>query len=507
MQSKAKSRKLNWRKRLKIDNKHLPYIVGSMVFAVLVYYLPVIAGLFNWNGFADGMNGLHNLAGIDFLGLVFFIPVVYTAYIYGVKPAVITAFVSMLMLLPHALLIDNYPNAFFKPTAFVIILSAVGSVVAMVQRSEMEHRQRMKEMKCLYDIGMAADESESIAQFLETVVDLVPSAMIAESRTSVRITYQDQVYKSPDFSKTSAKITENLIVNGETAGLVEIYSGRSNPYLKKRNHLAKTLVERISGALRQLELEQSLQQYYQQLEQEVEARTRDLEQAREKLIRSERLAAVGELASGVGHELRNPLNVIRNCAYLLSMSLDTEKDAESLASLKVLDKQIDAANKIVTDLLDFTRIKAPTQVIADLNMLINESLNYIELPEKVKLASRLNGHHFQVKTDAEQMERVFTNIMSNAVQAMNGREGELGIDTGSEGGYVWVRFTDNGVGISRENMEKIFEPLFTTKPKGIGLGLAITRRLVDQNGGKIEVTSEEGKGTAFTVKLPQEVRR
>jgi signal transduction histidine kinase len=239
----------------------------------------------------------------------------------------------------------------------------------------------------------------------------------------------------------------------------------------------------------------------------VEARTRDLEQAREKLIRSERLAAVGELASGVGHELRNPLNVIRNCAYLLSMSLDAEKDAEALSSLKVLDKQIDAANKIVTDLLDFTRIKAPTQVVADLNMLINESLSYLELPERVKLASRLNGHHFQVRTDAEQMERVFTNIMSNAVQAMNGREGELGIDTGEEGGYVWVRFTDNGCGISPENMEKIFEPLFTTKPKGIGLGLAITRRLVEQNGGKIEVKSEVGQGTAFTVKLPQETRR
>jgi signal transduction histidine kinase len=507
MQTNLKKQKQGWRKRLKINHKHLPYIGGTMVLAVLVYYLPVIAGLFNWSGLSEGMNRLHNLAGIDFLGLVFFVPVVYTAYIYGVRPAVIAAFISMIMLLPHAILIDNYPNAFFKPTAFVIILSAVGSVVAMVQRSEIEHRQRMKEMKCLYDIGMAADESRSIGEFLETVVTLVPGAMVTTTPTSVRITYQDQVYKSPDFAKSSGKITENLVVNGETAGLVEMYSGRSNPYLKKRNHLAKTLVERISGALRQLELEQSLQQYYQQLEQEVEARTRDLEKVQEKLIRSERLAAVGELASGVGHELRNPLNVIRNCAYLLGMSLDTEKDAEALASLKVLDKQIDAANKIVTDLLDFTRIKPPTQVVADLNMLITESLSYLELPDRVKLANRLNGHHFQVRTDAEQMERVFANIMSNAVQAMNGREGELGIDTGEEGGYVWVRFSDNGCGITPENMEKIFEPLFTTKPKGIGLGLAITRRLVEQNGGKIEVQSEVGKGTAFTVKLPQETRR
>ena len=499
--------KKRWRQRLKISNKHLPYIVGTMVLAVLVYYLPVIAGLFSWTGFQNGMNQFHNMAGIDFLGLVFFAPVVYTAYIFGVRPAIVASLIAMLLLLPHALLIDNYPNAFFKPTAFVIILSAVGSVVAMVQRSEFEHRARMKEMKCLYDIGKATEDSESTNEFLTTVVSLIPNAIVSQTPTSVRITHQDEVFKSPDFAKTSTKITENLVVNGETVGLVEIYSGRSNPYLKKRNHLAKTLVERIGGALRQLELEQSLRQYYGQLEQEVEARTHDLEQVQEKLIRSERLAAVGELASGVGHELRNPLNVIRNCAYLLNMSLDEEKDAEAIASLKVLDKQIDAANKIVTDLLDFTRIKPPTRVIADLNMLINESLTYIEFPERVKLASHLNGHHFQVNADAEQLQRVFTNIMANAVQAMNGKDGELAIDTGEEGGYVWVRFTDTGCGISAEDMEKIFEPLFTTKPKGIGLGLAITRRLVEQNDGKIEVQSEPGKGTAFTVKLPVENRR
>jgi len=159
MQNNVKKQQKGWRKRLRIDNRHLPYIVGTMVLAVLVYYLPVITGLFNWTGFSEGMNNLHNLAGIDFLGLAFFVPVVYTAYVYGVRPAVIAALVSMIMLLPHAIFIDNYPNAFFKPTAFVIILSAVGSVVAMVQRSELEHRQRMKEMKCLYDIGMAAEES------------------------------------------------------------------------------------------------------------------------------------------------------------------------------------------------------------------------------------------------------------------------------------------------------------------------------------------------------------
>jgi signal transduction histidine kinase len=484
------------------SNIHLRYIIVIMVLCSVIYYLPVIGGLFGWTSLQNSLNGLHNFYGIDFLGLVFFAPVVYTAYVLGAIPAIMSALIAMLILLPHSILIDNYPNALFKPTAFVIILSAVGAVVALLQKSEQEHRQRMKEMKCLYDIGKATDESGSVEEFLSRVVGIIPHAMQQPEETKVRITFHDQVFKSENFLKSSSKITENLTVGGETIGLVEIYSYRDNPYLKKRNHLTKTLVERIGGAIRQVELEQSLQNYYEQLENEVESRTKDLEQVQEKLIRSERLAAVGELASGVGHELRNPLNVIRNCAYLLNMALSDKGDEEAMNTLGVLDKQIDIANKIVTDLLDFTRITPPSPDRVDLKNLIDESLSWITIPEHVTVNTNLNGSPMKVRTDAEQISRVFTNIISNALQAMNGKDGELNIDSGTEDDKVWIRFQDNGCGIPKENFDKIFEPLFTTKPKGIGLGLAITKRLVEQNGGNIEVTSQAKQGTTFTVKLP-----
>jgi signal transduction histidine kinase len=487
-------------------NKNLRYIIAIMVVCSIIYYLPVIGGLAGWASFQNTINGLHNFYGIDFYGLVFFAPVVYAAYTLGVIPSVLTALVAMLIFLPHAILIDTYPNALFKPTAFVIILSAVGAVVAMLQKSEQQHRQRMKEMKCLYDIGKATEESSSMDEFLSKVVALIPQATPNPEETKVRITIRDNVFLSPDFKKSFSKKTENLVVGGEVLGNVEIYSTRDNPYLKKKNHLTKTLVERIGGAIRELELEQSLQGYYEQLEGEVENRTRDLEQVQEKLIRSERLAAVGELASGVGHELRNPLNVIRNCAYLLNMALTDKGDEESLNTLKVLDKQIDIANRIVTDLLDFTRIKPPSLTKVNLNNLVKESLSWVTVPESIDVESSLNGKSLQVETDAEQLSRVFTNIISNAIQAMNGK-GELKIDTGLEDRYAWARFEDTGCGIPDENLEKIFEPLFTTKPKGIGLGLAITKRLVEQNGGKIEVASQTGKGATFTVKLPLEERR
>jgi signal transduction histidine kinase len=492
-------------------NIHLRYIVATMVLCAFIYYLPAISGTFGWTGLEHNLNNLHNLYGIDFLGLAFFAPVVYAAYVLGVIPAILTALIAMLVLLPYAVLIDTYPNAMFKPAAFVIILGAVGAVVAMLQKSEEQHHQRMKEMKCLYDIGKAAEESASEEEFLAKAVAIIPQAMQSPEETSVRITFHDQVFKSPCFQKSLSKTTENLVVGGETLGIVEIYSNRDNPYLKKRNHLTKTLVERIGSAIRQVELEKSLRGYYEQLENEVELRTKDLEQVQEKLIRSERLAAVGELASGVGHELRNPLNVIRNCAYLLNLALADKGDEEAVNTLKVLDKQIDIANKIVTDLLDFTRIRPPSHSQVDLNFLIKESLSYITVPDHVTVKTNLNGHTTQIHTDGEQISRVFTNIISNAIQAMGGpapaKPGELDIDTGTEENFVWVRFKDSGCGISQENMEKIFEPLFTTKPKGIGLGLAISKRLVEQNGGKIEVTSRVGEGAVFTIKLPLEKRR
>jgi signal transduction histidine kinase len=488
---------------------HVGYFAGIMLVSAIIYYLPSICGLFGWNSTGTLLNGFHNVFGIDFLGLVFFIPVVYAAYALGVIPAVGAAFIAMLILLPRAILVDPYPNTLFKPTAFVIILSAVGATVAMLQKSEAEHRQRLKEMKCLYNIGRAAGESGSIEDFLSRSVATISQAMPGESR--VRIIFGERVFESPNFQRSSRRIAEDLVVGEETVGALEIHANRDNPYLKKRNHLTKTLAERISGAIRQIELEQSQRHYYEQLEKEVEARTRDLEQVQEKLIRSERLAAVGELASGVGHELRNPLNVIRNCAYLLNLALADKGDEEAVNTLKVLDKQIDIANKIVTDLLDFTRIRPPSQSQVDLNFLIKESLSYITVPDHVTVKTNLNGHTTQIHTDGEQISRVFTNIISNAIQAMGGpapaKPGELAIDTGTEENFVWVRFKDSGIGISQENMEKIFEPLFTTKPKGIGLGLAISKRLVEQNGGKIEVTSQVGEGAVFTIKLPLEKRR
>ncbi len=161
----------------------------------------------------------------------------------------------------------------------------------------------------------------------------------------------------------------------------------------------------------------------------------------------------------------------------------------------------------MSDLLDYTRVRAPSRTAISVRNLVNLAFTWVPVPDNVSITGNWDNQTTEVLVDQDQVGRGFANIMSNAIQAITGK-GYLRIDAGADGGYVWVRFEDNGCGITPDNMKKLFEPLFTTKPKGIGLGLAISRRLVEQNSGDIQVESEPDKGTVFTVRLPilEEVR-
>ncbi len=492
-------------KRIRVVPNYLN-IVAIMAVCAVLYYLPVIAGLAGWASLEVTMGRLHNLFGIDLYGIVFFAPVVYAAYVYGIIGALLAGFTSMLLLLPYAILIDTFPYALFKPSAFLIILSAVGAVVAMVQKSDEQRRRSIRELKCLYDVGKAAAVSDSVERFLSSVTALIPQAVRYPEATRVRISVRDNVFQSPGFKATTKAVAETLVVNGEASGSLEMYCTRSLFDLRKQNPFIKTLADRVGSAIHEVELSRSLRDYYERLEEMVEKRTREIEEVQARLIRSERLAAVGELASGVGHELRNPLNVIRNCTYLLNITLSEKDDDETRNTLKLMDRQIDLANRIVTDLLEFTRIRPPLPTVTDLNSLVKESLSWLEIPEGVTVTVNFNSGNWRVIADAEQVGRALTNIIANAVQAMDGR-GDLKISTGIEDELAWIKFEDSGCGIPEENMARIFEPLFTTKAKGIGLGLPITKKLIEQNRGHIEVTSQLGRGTTFTVRLPIQKER
>jgi signal transduction histidine kinase len=226
----------------------------------------------------------------------------------------------------------------------------------------------------------------------------------------------------------------------------------------------------------------------------------NLKRASDELVRSEKFASIGQLASAIAHEIRNPLGVIKNSAYFLNLMLKDVADEKVVKHLKILDKKVNSANLIISDLLDFARKKPPTLDRADLNETVSDTLSCITVPENVKVEIKL-GEIPKMLLDKEQVQRVCQNLVSNAVQAMP-EGGKLTIETREQGDSAKLIVRDTGVGIPKENVPKLYMPLFSTKAKGIGLGLVICKQIVEGHDGNITVESRVGEGSTFTVTLP-----
>jgi signal transduction histidine kinase len=221
-----------------------------------------------------------------------------------------------------------------------------------------------------------------------------------------------------------------------------------------------------------------------------------LHEAQEELVRKEKLATLGQLAGGVGHELRNPLGVIKNSVYYLNMILP--QDAKIQKHLGILDREVANSNRIVTELLDFARVKAPVRETASLVTIVRAALERLPLPDTVTVRLEPDESTPAVLVDPQQVGQVVLNFLLNAVQAMPDG-GTMTVSVGQDDATVFAAVEDTGVGVPPENLAKIFQPLFTTKAKGIGLGLALARDLADANGGRITIESTVGRGTRFAL--------
>ncbi len=216
---------------------------------------------------------------------------------------------------------------------------------------------------------------------------------------------------------------------------------------------------------------------------------------------SDRLAAIGQVAGGIAHELRNPLNVIQTSVYyLLNVSqLSPEKLDDHLHRI---ERQVGLANRVITALTDFARLPIPLMRVVDIANCMQEILETTMLPQSIAVAIDIAPDAVILRGDTEQLKIVFGNLIRNAGDAMpNG--GQLNIRTRrKDSSYVEIDVADTGFGIRADDLERIMEPLYSTKTRGIGLGLAITRAIVDKHGGQLRVTSELGRGTLFKVTLP-----
>ncbi|HHT9104635.1 MAG TPA: sensor histidine kinase [Candidatus Wujingus californicus] len=230
-----------------------------------------------------------------------------------------------------------------------------------------------------------------------------------------------------------------------------------------------------------------------------------LSETQERLVRSEKLAVVGKLASGVGHELRNPLGAIKTALYIIrktNLNNNVINNSQKSNQLfEIIEKETERSVKIVNDLLGFSRTAKPVVSLADIKSIIESSLSRVKIPSNIEQKVLLEEPLPLISVDATQIDQVFVNLIQNACDAMQ-KGGLLTIHARKENEFLTVAFTDTGCGIPENAKNKIFDPLFTTKPKGMGLGLAISVNIIQRHEGYIDLKSKEGEGASFIVKLP-----
>lgn len=254
--------------------------------------------------------------------------------------------------------------------------------------------------------------------------------------------------------------------------------------------------------------ESALAKYQMQLEDLVKERTAQLEIAQKELLVREKLATLGQLTAMVSHEIRNPLGTIRNAIFFIANSLKAE-DRELSTAVNLAEINIRRCDSIIEELLDYTRLKEPQLELTDFDAWLHGLLHELSIPQGVSFHKKINTG-LRVFLDREQFRRAMINVLQNAFQSIPEKPDESGavwgnvkVETVASELRLEVRVTDDGVGIEPGEMQKVFEPLYSTKGFGVGLGLAIVKKTMAILNGGVEVESQLGVGTTFILWLPR----
>jgi PAS domain S-box-containing protein len=301
-----------------------------------------------------------------------------------------------------------------------------------------------------------------------------------------------------------------LIIDNKTMGIIGL-ANKPSDFIERDANMALAFGEIASIALINSRMFEALEENERILKAYTEDLEKLVEEEANKLKDAERLAAIGETAGMVGHDIRNPLQAITSSVYLAKEELKTlpeSSEKEDLTeSLETIEDQVAYINKIVSDLQDFVKPLNPKIEEVDLQKLVKDAFLSSAIPENIKVLISVADDLRQLAVDRYFIKRVLVNLITNAIQAMPDG-GTLTVKATQENGMARISVEDTGLGIPEENRNEIFKPLFTTKSKGQGFGLAVCKRLVEaHNAGSITFESEAGKGSKFTIQVPNKVRR
>ena len=256
-------------------------------------------------------------------------------------------------------------------------------------------------------------------------------------------------------------------------------------------------------------VEQELARHRDSLEELVNERTEELKSTQERLLRQERLATLGQLTATVSHELRNPLGVISNAVYFLKRKCPDEQgklDEKIAQYLDMIKREVAAADRIIADLLATTRTKEPIVQWVNLDELVQSVVASSVFPSHIQWQYQREPSPFMMRADPAQLTQVLRNLLGNAVQAIKGagnKAGEICLSATEVGGQYRLRVSDSGPGVAEQQRAKIFEPLYTTKAKGNGLGLWISREIIRCHGGELSYSAKDKSGAEFLIVLPR----
>jgi signal transduction histidine kinase len=345
------------------------------------------------------------------------------------------------------------------------------------------------------------------SEFNESVVKLMVAAMAVAIVAEMSFTLYTDVYGIANMIGHLLTVVSFYLIY---KALIE--TGLTKPYNLlfhdlKRNQITLTqYTNELTEINEQLAQEVADRKKAEEALRQNEEHLEDLVEEKTKLLKdSERMAAIGQTAGMVGHDIRNPLQSIIGEVYLADSELATLPDSEEKANLKenleMIKQNIEYINKIVLDLQDFAKPLSPCDEETNIEQMVQEILTKNGIPENIQTEAHIENDARMARADSAFMRRILGNLVSNAVQAMP-KGGKLVVQAHKEGSAVVIDVMDSGIGIQEDARDKLFTPLFTTKSKGQGFGLAVVKRLIEALGGTVTFESEEGKGTKFVIRLP-----
>jgi PAS domain S-box-containing protein len=391
-------------------------------------------------------------------------------------------------------------------------ISVQGTIVgAVVTASDITQRKRTEE-RIRFQVAMLDQvESAVVAESLEgeiTYWNKAAEKLFGWKSNEVLGRNLVEVIRPSPLGDTSMPSLESIKQMGSWSGDVDLERRDSTRFPARvsvaeilgRDERPMAVAMVVVDLTERLHLEDQLRSFNEQLTNLVQQRTKQLEISQEKLVKAERLAAIGELAAQVGHDLRNPLTSINTALYLLDKTLVGDDHHESRMAINTMKSSVEHANRIIEELLEYSRGGIAETKVERMKSLVQSCIERLKVPSNISI-DNLVPRDLLADVDASRMQRVFENLIKNSIDAMP-KGGMVSITGGSGESTIWVSVADTGQGIKKKDLVNMFKPLFTTKPQGMGLGLPICKRIVEAHGGSISVSSKFGKGTVVTIELP-----